>query len=95
MMKVFATFDNKAASFGKPMFLPTEGLAKRMFVEACLDPKGDLNKYPEDYSMYEIGAYDPNTGELVGCTPKPLMTAVAAIEIKKAEVAKEVVKKEE
>lgn len=86
MMRVFATFDVKAASYGRPMFLSTAGLATRMFVEACADPKSELAKYPADYSLFEIGSYDPATGVLEGMTPKVIMTASAAMDVARKEV---------
>lgn len=78
-MKVYATFDVKAAAYGKPMFLTTDGLATRLFVEVAKDAKSEVAKYPADYSLYRIGEYDPNTGVLTGCRPVILMTASAAL----------------
>jgi len=79
MLKVYAVFDVKAASYGSPMFLASNGIALRTFGEVCLNPESPLHKYPEDFSLYEIGSYDPASGELKTIQPKHLASAAAVI----------------
>lgn len=64
MMKVFASYDLKAAAYGQPICAPTRGLAIRGFSDAVGNPRSEVCKYAEDYIMYEIGSYDPATGKL-------------------------------
>lgn len=77
MLKVFASFDVKAAAFGTPIFLPTSGLAIRMFSDSCADPRSPMAQHPADYTLLELGTYDPNTGRLES-HPQPLWLASAA-----------------
>lgn len=77
MKQVYAVFDVKAAAFGMPMFMETEGVAVRGFMDACGNPKGPLSQHPEDYSLFRIGTYDPNSAELVSVKPVPICTAAA------------------
>lgn len=80
MKLVFAIFDVKAESYGSPIFLETPGLALRSFSDACADEKGPFFKYPADYSLYEIGSYDPNGAVLKGLPqPKFLYSATAVV----------------
>lgn len=62
MMKLYAVRDVKADSFGSPMSIATKGLALRGFADACADERSELAKYPDDYMLYELGTYDPNSG---------------------------------
>ena len=72
---VFAVKDVKSKLFSNPHFVPTTGVAIRGFGAACEDENTDLNKYPEDYSLYHIGTYDVETGELVSITPEQIANA--------------------
>lgn len=69
MMKLFAVRDVKADSFGAPMSVASSGIAMRGFAEAVMDPKSELNKYPDDFSLYEIAEYEPNSANI---KPHPL-----------------------
>lgn len=62
IIKVFAVFDNKAASFGSPIFCVNRGIALRDFSDVCADPKSKLCVHPDDYALHELGAYDSNSG---------------------------------
>lgn len=80
MDKVFAVFDVKAAAFGSLVVCPTNGLALRMFAEVCANRESPMWKYPADYSLYELGTYDPATGKLVALPqPSVLCTASAVV----------------
>lgn len=83
MMKLYAVRDVKADAFMTPMAIPTEGLALRAFEEACLHPKSDVARYPQDYMLFEIGTYDPNSGLVTPTLPSPRFVASATEVIRK------------
>lgn len=64
MLKVFSVYDVKAESYGTPMFVTHRGLAMRGFEDAVLDPRSYISKHPSDYSLYELGSWDPNSGKV-------------------------------
>lgn len=64
MMKLFAVRDVKADAFGSPMSIATKGLALRSFGDACVAPNSELCRFPDDYMLYELGEYDPNSGQI-------------------------------
>lgn len=74
-MKLFAVRDIKADSYGAPISVATRGLALRSFSDVCLDARSEIAKYPEDYSLHELGEYDPNSGVI---TPHPSPKHVAS-----------------
>lgn len=88
MLNAYAVFDVKAASYGMPMFISTDGIAVRGFTEACNNPQSPLFQYPGDYSLYKIGEYDPVSGKLVSMHPDLLMHAAAAKKVTPVEVVK-------
>lgn len=58
-----------------PFFQQSNGVAVRSFGTACEDKNTDLNKYPSDFSLYHIGAYCMETGELIPSTPNQIANA--------------------
>lgn len=61
---VFAVWDEKAKDFGRPFVDVNVGTAIRGFAQVC-KRGGDDNmyfKFPEDYKLYHLGAYDTEKG---------------------------------
>ena len=60
---VVSIFDLAAQSYGRPVFIPSQGLAIRSFSDEVNKPDGgDLHNHPEDFVLYELGGFDDNTG---------------------------------
>lgn len=65
----FSVFDAAAGIYNPPIFAATKGLALRGFIEAVNDSNSSLSKHLADYTLFQIGEYDDNTGELTSTTP--------------------------
>lgn len=65
LYKMFAMLDIKSKSFTKPILERTVGIAVRSFKQAANDPSTQLNAFPTDFALYEIGTYDDETGKAV------------------------------
>lgn len=63
--KIYVIKDQKAG-FMNPFLQPNELVAIRNFSQTCKDESTNLAKYPEDYSLWEIGEFNHDTGEIVG-----------------------------
>ncbi len=63
-MKIFAIFDSKAEAYLNPFFNPTAGVALRSFAQAANDEQHDFNKFAGDYTLFELGSFDPQTGTI-------------------------------
>ncbi|AXH77266.1 MAG: nonstructural protein [Microviridae sp.] len=75
MKKCFSVYDSKAQVFSNPFFSLTTMTALRDFQSAALDSNTQIAQYPEDFVLYEIGAFDDEKGTLVSCLPVNLGTA--------------------
>lgn len=53
----FAVYDEKAECYGHPFFLSAVGLATRLFADWCNNPNAPTGKHPEDFKLYQIGAW--------------------------------------
>lgn len=87
MLKVFAVRDVKADAYGNLICVQTSGLALRAFADACADSRSPMAQYPEDYSMYELGTFDPSTGVISGHR-LPVLVATASSVIEQLRIAR-------
>lgn len=63
VLKVFTIYDSKAEAYMQPFFMQTKGQAMRALVDTLEDPKTQFCKHPEDFTLFEIGTYDDQTGK--------------------------------
>lgn len=80
ILNVYSVFDAKLAVFGKPWYGLNDAGAIREFSDAVNDgsnPNNQWHRHPEDFSLYHLGAFDDQTGELMSDKPKSLVTASA------------------
>ena len=75
--KVFSIYDSKAQMFNVPFFMNNNAMAVRTFVDLVNDPKTNVSRHPEDYSLFEIGTFDDSKGVIVPATPINLGLASA------------------
>ena len=74
--KVFTVYDAKAQAFLTPFFETASGIANRIFMEACQNPEHHFWKYAEDFTLFELGEFDDNTGQFTNL-PAPEMIEIA------------------
>lgn len=62
---ICAVKDRAAQAFGRPMFIPSVGVAIRSFSDEVnrVSEDNSLNKHPSDYDLYHFGDFDDNSGE--------------------------------
>jgi poly-D-alanine transfer protein DltD len=60
--QIFSVYDSKAEAYNTPMFVPTKGQAIRAFSDQVNEPGSELNKHPEDYTLFCLGEFDSDTG---------------------------------
>lgn len=75
--KAFTVFDEKASVFMLPFFETTIGQATRAFSDAVNTDDHPFNRHPGDYTLFEIGTYDDNSGNFTNLdTPRSLGLAL-------------------
>lgn len=82
---IFTVLDQKAESFGQPFFADTAGLAERIFTEAINERDSTFNKYPGDFTMFELGSYETQDATFK-LHPAPLNRGNALTFIRKSPV---------
>lgn len=71
IVKIFSVYDCKAGVFNNPFYLPTNGVAIRSFGQIVSDPSTEINKFPDDFILYELGEYE-NTVPDFRMHPSPI-----------------------
>ena len=57
--------DRAADAYGRPMFVPSVGVAIRSFSDEVnrADPENQLHNHPDDFDLYELGVFDDSIGK--------------------------------
>lgn len=75
----FAVYDEITSLYGMPFQAYNNQDAMRIFHRAVQDPETNLNKHPQDYSLYFVAKYDNETGEYINIQPKQLLLKASQI----------------
>lgn len=74
-LNAYSIFDSAVGAFGTPVFVQNDIVAKR----SCL---GAMNTdvygmFPEQFTLFRIGEFDPDTGGLISCPPVSVINFAA------------------
>lgn len=58
VLKIYSVYDSKAEAYIPPMFYQSKGQALRQFSEVANDKTHQIGKYPEDFTLFEIGEFN-------------------------------------
>ncbi len=59
---VYSVFDSKVGAFLLPFFSRNRAVALRSFTTAVQDVNSDFHRYAGDYTLFEIGEWEPEAG---------------------------------
>ena len=74
--KIYAIFDSKAEAYSLPFYYQHEGQALRTVIDWLNDPNTPYAKHPEDYTLFDLGTYDENTGTITQDAIKSIQNLV-------------------
>ncbi len=57
-LKIFSLYDEKIDAYMQPFFFPSKGHAVRAITDFTNDSSTSIGKYPEDFTLYELGEWD-------------------------------------
>lgn len=81
--KMYSIRDARAEVFGAPYYALTAGMAERNFTQLVNDEKSQLNMFPDDFDLYEVGVYDDQDGKgQFWDTPRHIIKAVQVLQKK-------------
>lgn len=71
-MKIYSVYDSKANAYLQPFFSENAATARRAIGPVVHDENHLFHKYGEDYSLFEIGEFDENNGQITPQTLKSI-----------------------
>jgi len=84
----FSVYDRAARSYSAPFFQHTRGLGERMFADTAVDQETQIAKHPGDFELFEVGAFDTETGRFEAReAPELLTTAVQTLSLRAVSTA--------
>lgn len=63
-LKAYAVYDTKVKNYTRPLYHRNAAEAIRGFEAECNNPESQLNKFPQDFTLFEIGEWDDETAIL-------------------------------
>lgn len=76
VLNVVGVKDVRLNTFHQPTCVQHTAGMVRAFGDMLRDPNSDVAKHPEDYELYLLGTFDPDTGRFESCSPERLARAV-------------------
>lgn len=76
MQMIVSVRDKKAEAFSAPVCVPTKGIAIRGFGDAVTSGQGDIANHPEDFALFHIGNWDPQSGKIVVISPVEIVSGL-------------------
>lgn len=67
---VFAVLDTKVESYMSPFTVRATGEAIRLFSDSANNRETGIGLHPEDYHLFQVGEWDPETGAIAPVKPK-------------------------
>lgn len=62
--KVFVLKDSKSSTYGYPISSQTTGMFLRELADQIKSGQSVIARHPMDFSIFEVGEYDPRTGSI-------------------------------
>lgn len=81
IQKIYTVFDAKAEAYIQPFFSPNDAMATRSFESACNDSAHDFFRHAEDYTLFCIGDFDADHGNLNAVIPGLLIAKAHELRI--------------
>lgn len=79
--KLYSIFDVKAQAYGNVFSCATDGLAERVFAQIIVNGGNpDYTNYAADFCLYCVGSFDNNSGAVVSCSPRMVISAISVLE---------------
>lgn len=72
----FSVYDSAADAYLDPFVAPTLEFAIREFRRIVNKEGHQFNEFPEDYTLFHLGTFDGESGEIVPQSPRSLGVAI-------------------
>lgn len=88
----FTVYDSAAGRYLEPFTAPSIDFALRGFREAVNTEGHHFGKFPSDYTLFHIGEFDPETGQMQGMEPRSLGVAITFVDTPQTQIPMDIPK---
>lgn len=81
IVRLYSVFDAKSGAFGLPFAAFNDAVAQRTIAAAMQSGDPLFAKFPADYQLYRLGAFDDSTGQLGAEAPTAVCNLTSLKEI--------------
>ena len=74
-LNMYAIYDRCSGVYDRPFPSHGDNSAIRAFHDNAANPQGFIGKYAEDFTLFRIGTWEDDKGELVGHAPEKVIGA--------------------
>lgn len=86
MIKILCSlYDEKSQFYGQPILFHNKEDAKRAIASGFSNPACMYISHPEDFKLYDVGAFNDNSGLLISKTPPEFICDVSSLDFRKKE----------
>lgn len=78
---IFSVYDVASGTFQRPFVALKKGEAIRSFVDICADKSHPLGQHPEDYTLFELGSFNDQSGEIIDVVNAKVITGLEAADV--------------
>ena len=76
--ELMVVFDAKVERFLEPFAAPSVAFALREFTRAA-NGEGQVALYPEDYTLFHVGTFNAESGEITAQSPRSIAVAITLV----------------
>jgi hypothetical protein len=69
LLNAYSFFDAKSGCYSPPFFFPHRGQALRAAIDLGGDLSTTIGRYPQDFTLYELGVFDDQSGTFGSAQP--------------------------
>lgn len=75
----YSIFDQASGLYSHPSYEQSDRTAMRTFGNIAANAEHPIGQHPEDYTLFRVGMFDDNTGELKNEVNESLCTALECL----------------
>ncbi len=76
-LDMYCVYDEKANAFLRPFCMPNSATAVRALRDSAKEEDHPFCKNPEDYTLYQVGTFDEERGEIEAFSPIRLISSIS------------------
>lgn len=79
IQNIYSVFDSKASAYLPPFYLPTEGMAVRVFSDCVNSDDHQFGRHPADFTLFYLGTWDDGNA-IFECEKRALFNGLEVLD---------------